>query len=374
MWDDLVIKESRGNLTSDDLIWSPDSSVSLPAYVDRATPSSLVKSETGTSYLSPSISAQITHSLFLVDGSVVLPESLSEGCLAYLSAFNPELVECVNEYPSAIFDPNASSVLEGKENGLPGFNSANGVDVYVYDHVGAGPSTQIALALYSLDRFFRASQIPEALVISVRTDLLTEISKLRALRIILKHLAHIHDQVWNGRIHAFTSALVLSPYDERDNLIRCTISATAAIFGGADSLSVQPWNVLSTGYSDQEAARLSNNIYLMLKHESHLEMVMDPLAGSFSIEHGTNALLDASWNLFIRIKDMTALEVHDLLRLEILPADRCAFRNGALYDREMDTETTLGVTPAPELDERVVFPISKKNGFSSALSKWRSVQ
>ena len=77
--------------------------------------------------------------------------------------------------------------------------------------------------------------------------------------------------------------------DPETNILRNTLAAFAAGVGGADSVSVLP-HTLANGLPDAFARRVARNTQVILVHESHLDFVADPAAGSGGIE----ALTDGS--------------------------------------------------------------------------------
>ena len=76
----------------------------------------------------------------------------------------------------------------------------------------------------------------------------------------------------------------------------------SATLGGVDSLTVQPFDV-TYQESDNFSERIARNQQLLLKEESHFDKVIDPAAGSYYIEHLTNALAEQAWKLFLAVEE-----------------------------------------------------------------------
>ncbi len=114
-------------------------------------------------------------------------------------------------------------------------------------------------------------------IVMVDADLLGSIARLRAMRAAFPA----------AQLHAHTSVEMLAGRAFGDQVILQTIAAAAAFLGGADTLCVQP------GSEEQAARRIARNIPLMLRDESQLWRIADPLAGSGTIEALTDAVIPA---------------------------------------------------------------------------------
>ncbi len=130
----------------------------------------------------------------------------------------------------------------------------------------------------------------------------TTIAKLRAARAVWARICdvlEIADDI--QRQHVVTSQRMMTRFDPYTNLLRTTIATFAAAVGGAESITVQPFDS-SLGESDGFSRRIARNISNLLVHESHVGQVADPAGGSGSIESLTNSLAEASWTKFTEIE------------------------------------------------------------------------
>lgn len=130
----------------------------------------------------------------------------------------------------------------------------------------------------------------------------TTIAKLRAARAVWARICdvlEIADDV--QRQHVVTSQRMMTRFDPYTNLLRTTIATFAAAVGGAESITVQPFDS-SLGESDGFSRRIARNISNLLVHESHVGQVADPAGGSGSIESLTNSFAEASWTKFTEIE------------------------------------------------------------------------
>ena len=141
----------------------------------------------------------------------------------------------------------------------------------------------------------RAADVLGALVLRVGLggDLLVDVAKIRALRWLVLALAHRLGAPELGAtipIHAHTARRTRSRTDPDTNLVRATVEAFAAAIGGADAIAVAPHDG-GAGAS----TRWARNVSHLLRHESHLDRVVDPTAGSGAIEALTESIARAAW-------------------------------------------------------------------------------
>jgi methylmalonyl-CoA mutase len=104
------------------------------------------------------------------------------------------------------------------------------------------------------------------------------------------------------KMHLTNTTYNLSVYDPYVNMLRTTTSSMSAILGGADSLTVQPFDVpfeTPTAFAE----RIARNQQLIIKEESYFDKVADPAAGSYYVESLTDSLIKAAWELFLEIQE-----------------------------------------------------------------------
>jgi methylmalonyl-CoA mutase len=95
--------------------------------------------------------------------------------------------------------------------------------------------------------------------------------------------------------------------DPFTNLLRQTTEVMSAIVGGVDSLTILPYDKLSTKGTSDFALRMAQNIPLILKEESYFDKVIDPLGGSYSIEKLTDEVIQISWDLFQELEGLNGV-------------------------------------------------------------------
>ena len=125
-----------------------------------------------------------------------------------------------------------------------------------------------------------------------------EIAKLRAGRLLWSKLIKKFDPKLKKssmlRTHCQTSGWSLTEQDPFNNITRTCIEASAAIFGGTQSLhtnSLDEAIALPTEFS----SRIARNTQLHLQHETKITKTVDPWGGSYYLESLTNDLVDKAW-------------------------------------------------------------------------------
>jgi methylmalonyl-CoA mutase len=135
------------------------------------------------------------------------------------------------------------------------------------------------------------------------------IAKLRAARRLWNRVAELSGVTTDARgqrQHAVTSRPMMSAYDPYVNMIRTTIAAFAAGVGGAEAVTVLPFDE-PLGLPEIFSRRIARNISSLLISESHVAIVTDPAGGSHSVEKLTDDFARAAWNQFGEL-DATGIE------------------------------------------------------------------
>ena len=133
-----------------------------------------------------------------------------------------------------------------------------------------------------------------------------EIAKFRAARLlwaqIVKQYEPKCDCACKMIINASTSTYNQTLFDSYVNLLRSQTEAMSAALGGVHSMVVTPFDApyeKATDFSE----RIARNQQLLIKEESHFDRIVDPSAGSYYIEHLTDALAQDAWKIFLKIED-----------------------------------------------------------------------
>ncbi len=138
--------------------------------------------------------------------------------------------------------------------------------------------------------------------LSIGNEYFLEIAKFRAFKILFNNLASAYNKKdVRPNLHAINTRRNKTIYDSHNNLIRATNEAMSAAIGGVNSISILPFDE-TYRLPDEFSYRMSRNIQMILKEESHLHLVNDPSAGSYYIEQITHKMAEAAWKLFLEIE------------------------------------------------------------------------
>lgn len=186
---------------------------------------------------------------------------------------------------------------------------------------------------------------------AVGRDLFMEAAKLRACRRLWARATDacgVPEEDRAAPIHAIASPRTLTTRDPWVNSLRTTVGAFAAAVGGADILTVLPFDT-AIGQSEDLARRIAINSQTILREESHIGRVVDPGGGSWYLEKLTDELAHAAWERFQAIEEnggMIASVLDGSIAGE-LDQSRTA-RMGLVSNRR---EPITGVSSYPNLDE-----------------------
>lgn len=137
--------------------------------------------------------------------------------------------------------------------------------------------------------------------IAVTDEQFPSIAKLRAARrlwVRVLELAGVADGV--QRQHAVTSRPMMSAYDPYVNMLRTTVAAFAAGVGGAEAVTVLPFDA-PLGRPEAFGRRIARNINHLLIDEAHLGKVGDIAGGAYAVEKLTDDLAKAAWAIFVEL-------------------------------------------------------------------------
>jgi methylmalonyl-CoA mutase len=240
------------------------------------------------------------------------------------------------------------------------------VDGTVFADAGASAVEELGCSLAAGTAYLRALtegglSVDEAFAqlefrYSASADQFTTIAGLRAARRLWDRVGEVSGAapgVRAQRQHAVTSSVMTTQRDPWVNMLRTTIAGFAAGVGGADVVTVQPFDA-AIGLPDSFSRRIARNTQNLLVEEGHLGRVLDPAGGSWYVESLTESLAQAAWAWFTEIERAGGLAAaldSDLVRDRIAAAwddraRRLAHRTDAL------TGVSEFPNPAEKLPER----------------------
>lgn len=198
--------------------------------------------------------------------------------------------------------PNSIFIIGGTNNNI----CINGSHL---NNRGANSATELLSIIGELNEELFALEQQDALhtfnriyiQISIDTTFFEQIAKLRALRILVNTICHAYNINAELYVHGVTSHIYRSHVDMHSNMLRDTLSAMASKLGGANGITVYPYD-----YMVQEATsfshRMAKNIQLILREEAYLNQVSDVSNGSHYLESLTKELVDLVWHKFLDIE------------------------------------------------------------------------
>ncbi|MFG1961321.1 methylmalonyl-CoA mutase family protein [Nonomuraea sp. NPDC049028] len=196
---------------------------------------------------------------------------------------------------------------------------------------------------------------------AVTDDQFAAIAKLRAARTLWARVAEVCGAPDGGQLqHAVTSSAMMTARDPWVNLLRTTIACFAAGVGGADAVTVQPFDAC-LGVPDAFARRMARNTQALLLEEAGAGRVADPAAGSWYVERRTADLADRAWAWFQEIEAAGGITAASGLVAERIAETRERRADDIAHRRFPIT----GVSEFPHLDEK---PVRRSPGDGGALA------
>ncbi|MFF4431035.1 methylmalonyl-CoA mutase family protein [Streptomyces sp. NPDC001513] len=246
--------------------------------------------------------------------------------------------------------------------GWPGVRALT-VDALPYHEAGGSAAEELGLSLATGVAYLRAlteaGLSTEAALgqlefrYAATADQFLTIAKLRAARRLWARIAEASGAPEAGAQlqHAVTSPVMMTRRDPWVNMLRTTVACMAAGVGGADSVTVLPFDH-ELGLPDAFARRIARNTSTILLEESHLARVIDPAGGSYYVERLTDELAHAAWEFFRTVEKAggQAAALRSGLVAERLAATWAA-RSKKLAKRR---EPITGVSEFPLLSEKPV--------------------
>jgi methylmalonyl-CoA mutase N-terminal domain/subunit len=199
---------------------------------------------------------------------------------------------------------------------LPRWNTIS-ISGYHMAEAGATPAQEIAFTLANGIEYVRAA-IAAGLAVDdfaprlafffvARKSLLEEVAKFRAARRIWARIMRSEFGASNPkslmlRFHTQTAGVELTAQQPEVNLIRVTVQALAAIFGGTQSLHTNSFDE-AIALPTEKAARLALRTQQVLAYETDLTTTVDPFAGSYAVEAMTDEMESLVVDLMRQVED-----------------------------------------------------------------------
>ena len=171
-----------------------------------------------------------------------------------------------------------------------------------------------------------------------------EVAKLRAARLLWDRVMATFDPKNPTsrmlRTHCQTSGVSLTEQDPYNNVVRTTIEAMAAVFGGTQSLHTNSFDE-ALGLPTDFSSRIARNTQLVIQEETGIPKVVDPLGGSYYVEALTQALADRAWSIIEEVEALGGMTKAVASGMPKLRIEEAAARRQARVDR--GDEVIVGV-------------------------------
>lgn len=142
---------------------------------------------------------------------------------------------------------------------------------------------------------------------NAHNQVLEEVAKFRAARRmwahIMKDLGATDDKAMMLRFHTQTGGSTLTAQQPENNIARVTLQALAAVLGGTQSLHTNGYDE-ALNLPTEKAAQIALRTQQIIAFESGVIDTVDPLAGSHYVEHLTDTIEKAAWELIQKMDDM----------------------------------------------------------------------
>ena len=251
-------------------------------------------------------------------------------------------------YPPAASMRIISDIFEYTAKEMPKFNSIS-ISGYHMQEAGATCDIELAYTLADGLEYLRTG-IATGMDIDTFAPRLSffwaigmnhfmEIAKMRAARMlwakIVQQFNPKNPKSLALRTHCQTSGWSLTEQDPFNNVARTTIEATAAAFGGTQSLHTNALDeaiALPTDFS----ARIARNTQIYLQEETHITKTVDPWAGSYYVESLTNDIAHKAWELIQEVEDLGGMTKAIEAGIPKLRIEEAAARKQARIDSGQD--------------------------------------
>ncbi|WP_419172825.1 methylmalonyl-CoA mutase [Halobacteriovorax sp.] len=241
-----------------------------------------------------------------------------------------------------------ADIFEYTSQNMPKFNSIS-ISGYHIQEAGADAALELAYTLADGKEYINTaikagmeidSFAPRlSFFFGIGMNFYMEIAKLRAARLLWSEIVSEYNpkniKSKMLRTHCQTSGWSLTEQDPYNNIIRTTIEAMAAVFGGTQSLHTNSFDeaiALPTEFS----ARIARNTQIILQEETGITNTVDPWGGSYMMESLTQEIADKARSLIKEIDDAGGMAKAIETGLPKLKIEEAAALKQAKIDRGED--------------------------------------
>jgi methylmalonyl-CoA mutase len=269
---------------------------------------------------------------------------------------------------------------------MPRFNTIS-ISGYHMQEAGANAALEMAYTLADGKEYIRTA-LAAGLNIDdfaprlsffwgVGMDFYMEIAKMRAARLlwaeIVTEFKPQNPKSSMLRTHSQTSGWSLTEQDPYNNIVRTTVEAMAAVFGGTQSLHT---NALDEAIAlpSEFAARIARNTQLILQEETGIGQVVDPWGGSYMMEALTAEMADKGRELIAEIDELGGMAKAIESGVPKLRIEEAAASKQARIDRGEDVIVGVNKYQNDAKDEIDVLEIDDGQVRDAQLSRLASIK
>ena len=241
-----------------------------------------------------------------------------------------------------------ADIIEYTAAHMPRFNSIS-ISGYHMQEAGATSVQELAFTLADGLEYVRAAMsrglkiddfAPRlSFFFCIGMNFFMEIAKLRAARLLWAKLiapfGPTNPQSAMLRTHCQTSGVSLTEQDPYNNVVRTAFEAMAAVLGGTQSLHTNSFDE-AMALPTPTSARIARNTQLILAEETGINRVVDPLGGSYYVEHLTHAVAEAASALIAEVEALGGMTKAVEAGMPKLRIEESSARRQARVDRGED--------------------------------------
>jgi methylmalonyl-CoA mutase len=269
---------------------------------------------------------------------------------------------------------------------MPKFNSIS-ISGYHIQEAGADAALELAYTLSDGREYVRTA-INAGLDVDafaprlsffwgISMNFYMEIAKLRAGRLlwdrIMKEFNPQNPKSSMLRTHSQTSGWSLTEQDPYNNVVRTTIEAMAAVFGGTQSLHTNALDeavALPTEFS----ARIARNTQIIIQEETGIRQVVDPWGGSYMMESLTQQIADRAWELIEEIEEKGGMAKAIEEGLPKLRIEESAAKKQARIDRGEDVIVGVNKYQLEEEDDLDILEVDNMAVRDSQIKRLKEIK
>ena len=279
-----------------------------------------------------------------------------------------------------------ADILEFTSQKMPKFNSIS-ISGYHMQEAGADIALELAYTLADGKEYIKTA-LSKGLALDdfaprlsfffgIGMNFYLEIAKLRAARVLWSEIVSSFGakdpRSLALRTHCQTSGWSLTAQDPHNNIVRTTVEAMAAIFGGTQSLHTNSFDealALPTEFS----SKIARNTQLILQEETNITKVVDPWAGSYMMESMTDDLVAKARELIAEIDKVGGMTEAIAKGIPKRKIEQAAAERQTRIDRGEETIVGVNKYKSSEQEKIDVLNIDTDSVLKSQLQRLKNIR